>query len=126
MLPGLAPTISESDLDGLAPESFLSRRQRTSTYNKIHGVLADLRRDRISPVDLLIQVLDPNDLAYDRYRGSLYRDESNKLMQLLDTIMADRAGHGKLSHLEELACETVADEMAIRRRNCPRHRSCHT
>ncbi|KAJ7882756.1 hypothetical protein B0H14DRAFT_2565150 [Mycena olivaceomarginata] len=90
MLPGLAPTISESDLDGLAPESFLSRRQRTSTYNKIHGVLADLRRDRISPVDLLIQVLDPNDLAYDRYRGSLYRDESNKLMQLLDTIMADQ------------------------------------
>jgi hypothetical protein len=43
-------------------------------------------------------------------------------MRLLDTIMADRAGHGKLMecmrpHLEEFACETVADQMAIRRSN---------
>ncbi|KAJ7728308.1 hypothetical protein B0H14DRAFT_2640736 [Mycena olivaceomarginata] len=79
-------------------EPFASRRQRTSTYNKIHQLLADLRIDRISPVD------------------------SSKLMQLVDMIMADRAGHSKLlecmrPHLEEFACETVADEMATRRRN---------
>jgi hypothetical protein len=115
-------SIPESELDGLACESFLFRRQRTSTYNKIHGLLAELRRDRISPIDILIQVLDPDDISYDRYRGNLYRDNSTKLMELLQTIFADHNGRRKLldcmrPHLEEFACETVADEMETRRRN---------
>ncbi|KAF7371872.1 hypothetical protein MVEN_00044400 [Mycena venus] len=53
-----------------------------STYDKIHGLLAELRRDHISPIDILIQILD-------RYPGNLYPDDSTKLMELLEIILMD-------------------------------------
>jgi hypothetical protein len=56
-----------------------------------------LRRERISPVDILLQVLDPDDLAYDRHRGNLYRDDNTKLTSLIETIMSDQKGKEKLS-----------------------------
>jgi hypothetical protein len=115
-LPDYSPPIPESGLDGLARESFSARRQRTSTYAKIDSLLSDLRRDRISPVDILIQVLDPDDIGYDRYRGNLYRDDSTKLHELLEEIISDHKGRRKLfdclrPRLEEFACDIVADEM---------------
>ncbi|KAJ7874339.1 hypothetical protein B0H14DRAFT_2569293 [Mycena olivaceomarginata] len=66
--------------------------------------------------------LDPDDLSYHRYRGNLYRDDSTKLRKLLDTIMSDPNGRRKLMssmrpHIEEFACEIVAEEMETRRRN---------
>ncbi|KAJ7870114.1 hypothetical protein B0H14DRAFT_2571529 [Mycena olivaceomarginata] len=61
-------------------------------------------------------------MAYDRYRGNLYRDKSTKLSTLIETIMSDRNGKQKLlqcmqPHLVEFACEPVADEMETRRKN---------
>lgn len=78
---------TDADFDGLSTNSDahpFRRRRTTNAYTKIHNLLADLRRDRISPVDILIQVLDSDDIAYDRYRGNLYRKDSKKLSLLLE------------------------------------------
>ncbi|KAJ7206287.1 hypothetical protein GGX14DRAFT_367375 [Mycena pura] len=121
-LPDSSSDYCDQELDGLSLESLPFRRRRsTDTYTKIHTLLAELRRDRISPVDILIQVLDPRDISYDRYRGNLYRDDSTKLAQLIEQIMLDYNGKKKLmhcmdSHLMEYACEKVADEMVTRRK----------
>ncbi|KAJ6523940.1 hypothetical protein DFH09DRAFT_1096439 [Mycena vulgaris] len=123
ILPGLDKEHPQSDLDGLSSDSdthpFRSRRT-TNAYTKIHNLLAELRRDRISPIDLLIQVLDYEDAEYDRYRGNLYRDESSKLALLLEKTKEDPRGKQKLlgcmrTQLVEFACDTVADEMKVRR-----------
>ncbi|KAJ7254873.1 hypothetical protein C8J57DRAFT_1075995 [Mycena rebaudengoi] len=91
-----------------------------SPYAKIDTLLATLRRDKISPVDILIQVLDPDDLAYDRYRSHLYRDDGQKMKVLLDTIMKDAAGKRKIldcmhPYLLDFACEVVREQMQTRR-----------
>ncbi|KAF7345728.1 hypothetical protein MVEN_01592900 [Mycena venus] len=93
----------------------------TNTYTKIHNLLASLRQDWISPVDILLQVLDPDDIVYDRYRGNLYRDDSTKLASLIEIIMSDHKGKQKLSecmepYLVEFACDTVAEEMETRQK----------
>jgi hypothetical protein len=116
------PDYPEQDLNGLDQDSFVSRRHRTTdSYTKIHNLLAGLRRERISPVDILLQVLDPDDLAYDRYRGNLFRDDNTKLASLIETIMSDQKGKEKLSqcmepHLLDFACDTVAEQMETRRK----------
>ncbi|KAJ7356524.1 hypothetical protein DFH08DRAFT_921976 [Mycena albidolilacea] len=63
---------------------------------KIDAILSDIRTDRISPVDILIQVLDTQNTLYDRYRGNLYRNDSTKLSELLHVIMDDYSGKAKL------------------------------
>jgi hypothetical protein len=117
------PDYPDQDLNGLDRDLFVLRRHRTTdSYTKIHNLLAGLRRERISPVDILLQVLDPDDLSYDRYRGNLYRDDNTKLASLIEIIMSDQNGKQKLSqcmgpHLLDLACDTVAEEMETRRKN---------
>ncbi|KAJ7091714.1 hypothetical protein C8R43DRAFT_1092475 [Mycena crocata] len=80
----------------------------------------ELRQNNISPVELIIQILDPADINYDRYRTHLYREESTKLAALVGTIMSDDAGRRKLlavmrPHLLDFACDTVAEQMQDRR-----------
>ncbi|KAJ7639893.1 hypothetical protein B0H17DRAFT_1216787 [Mycena rosella] len=99
----------EPEPEGFRTDTQLPRRRRTTdTYTKIHNILADLRRERISPIDILLQVLDPDDIDYDRYRGNLYREDSTKLSELLERIMGDYNGKEKLlqcmrPHLVEFA-----------------------
>ncbi|KAJ7469215.1 hypothetical protein FB451DRAFT_1479113 [Mycena latifolia] len=123
LTPDLFTHHPDVDLDELSthPDSLPFRRRRTTNaYTKIHNLLAELRQDRISPIDILIQVLDPEDISYDRYRGNLYKEDSTKLALLLDKIMEDYNGKQKLlecmrSHLFQFACDTVAEEMKTRR-----------
>ncbi|KAJ6468884.1 hypothetical protein C8R45DRAFT_1105515 [Mycena sanguinolenta] len=120
-LPEPSPNFHDGELDGLNPDQTPFRRRRTTdAYTKIHNYLADLRTDRISPLDLLIQVLDTDDVQYDRYRTNLYHRNSSKLSKLLETIIAHPQGRTKLfdcmqPHLFEFARETVAEEMEVRR-----------
>ncbi|KAJ7929842.1 hypothetical protein B0H13DRAFT_2310231 [Mycena leptocephala] len=76
-LPDLSPDYPDFELDGLAPDSYFSRRQKVNTCTKINLLLADLRKDRISPLDILIQVLDPDDMAYDwiKMEGNDFEDQ---------------------------------------------------
>jgi hypothetical protein len=116
------PSYPDPELDGLETDSIFFRRRRTTdTYTKIHTLLASLRQDRISPLDILIQVLDPEDMAYDRYRANLYRNDSAKLPALIEKIMADDKGREKLLEcmkpcLLDFSCEIVAQEMEQRRK----------
>jgi hypothetical protein len=117
----LPETLPDSGPDEFNSES-LPRREMIGAYSRIHGILLELKKNHISPVDVLIQALNPEDLSYDRYRGNLYRDDSTKLTRLFDTIMSDLNGRRKLMssmrpHMEEFACEIVAEEMETRRRN---------
>ncbi|KAJ7847320.1 hypothetical protein B0H14DRAFT_2583603 [Mycena olivaceomarginata] len=61
-------------------------------------------------------------MAYECYRGNLYRDDSPKLAELLERMMMHHKGRQKLFEcmrptLEEFACAIVADEMGARRRD---------
>ncbi|KAJ6585348.1 hypothetical protein B0H19DRAFT_1250196 [Mycena capillaripes] len=101
-LPDLSPDYPNSELDGLAQDSYV-----------FHC---------ISPVDILIQVLDTDNMVYDRYRSNLYHDDSTKLAKLLAKIMMHHKGRRKLFEcmcptLEDFSCDVVADEMDERRRN---------
>ncbi|KAJ7914147.1 hypothetical protein B0H13DRAFT_2270878 [Mycena leptocephala] len=96
-LPEPSPHLHDGELDGLNPDHTPFRRRRTTdAYTKIHNYLAVLRTDRISPLDLLIQ-----------------------LSKLLETIIADPQGRTKLldcmrPHVVEFAREIVAEEMEVR------------
>ncbi|KAJ7827767.1 hypothetical protein B0H14DRAFT_3144476 [Mycena olivaceomarginata] len=117
----LPETLPDSRADKSNSES-LSCREMISAYSRIHGILLELKKNHISPVDVLRQALNPEDLSYDCYCGNLYHDDSTKLMQLLDTIMSDPNGRHKLIssmrlHVEEFACKIVAEETETCRRN---------
>ncbi|KAJ7853791.1 hypothetical protein B0H14DRAFT_3653140 [Mycena olivaceomarginata] len=77
-------------------------------------------KPRISLYRKINNVLDPVDVAYDRYRTHLYREESTKLAELVDAIMSDDTGKRKLlevmrPHLLDFACDIVAEQMQQRR-----------
>lgn len=68
---------------------------RLSRTEKFGAILNGLRADRLSPIDLMLYVLDPQLPEFDRYRVGLYR-ESGKLAELMDVIMADPRGEERL------------------------------
>ncbi|KAJ7922080.1 hypothetical protein B0H13DRAFT_1866147 [Mycena leptocephala] len=113
---------TDQDLEGLDQDSLSSRRHlTTNSYTKIDRLLAALRRERISPLNIVIQVLDPDDIAYDRYHGNLYHKNGAKLSLLIEMIMSEPKGKQKLlecmqPHLADFTCDTVAEEMEVRRR----------
>ncbi|KAJ7434402.1 hypothetical protein FB451DRAFT_1467611 [Mycena latifolia] len=95
-------------------------KPRVTRYQRIHNTLTELRESNISPVEVLIQILDPSDIDYDRYRTHLYSEGSTKLSALLETIMSNDAGKRKLlecmrPHLADFACQIVAEQMEERR-----------
>ncbi|KAJ7728662.1 hypothetical protein B0H16DRAFT_240962 [Mycena metata] len=101
----------------------VSARQRDgrSPAAKIHDHLRALRADKLSPLDVLVQALDPDFSEDIRYRKNLYSADDNRLTMLLDTIMKDDYGKRKLfecmcPHLEDFACNIVAEQMECRRK----------
>ncbi|KAF8214948.1 hypothetical protein K438DRAFT_1926610 [Mycena galopus ATCC 62051] len=126
IVPDLPEILPDSGPDESTAQS-LPCREMIGAYTRIHGILLELRTNhisphKISPVDVLIQALNPDDLSYDHYHGNLYCDDSTKLSQLLNIIMSDPNGCHKLMssmrpHIEEFACEIVAEEMETHRRS---------
>ncbi|KAF7371830.1 hypothetical protein MVEN_00039800 [Mycena venus] len=75
---------------------------------------------QISPFQLILQVLNPDDWHYDYYRNHLYREDSTRFSDLIEAIMRDEHGKMKLlecmrPHLLDFACSTVAEQMEERR-----------
>ncbi|KAJ7187450.1 hypothetical protein GGX14DRAFT_383550 [Mycena pura] len=106
------------DLETSSSSRKLDGRDRAT---KIHDYLRSFRKDKISPLDVLVQALDPDASEDVRYRGNLYREDDNRLSLLLDIIMKDDYGKRKLfeclrPHLENFACEVVAEQMERRRK----------
>src|ERR1700676_3261384 len=70
-----------------------------------------------APVDLLIHVLDPELLEYDKYCIGLYKEEG-KLVDLVDMIMSDQCGEERLvqwiqPHVVDVTCSIVDQEMEL-------------
>ncbi|KAJ7259360.1 hypothetical protein C8J57DRAFT_1640075 [Mycena rebaudengoi] len=104
----------------LPSESPFTAKPRSSEYEKIDSIIQNLRSQQISPFQLILQVLDPNDWHYDHYRNHLYREDSTRLSDLVEAIMRDEHGKRKLlecmrPHLLAFACNTVAEQMEERR-----------
>ncbi|KAJ7120719.1 hypothetical protein C8R43DRAFT_900517 [Mycena crocata] len=95
------------------------KRDGHATTRRIDAFLKDLRKDKISPIEVLIQALDPNRPG--RYREKLYREADERISNLIDTIMADAAGKRKLQdclrpHVGQFSCDIVAEQMETRRK----------
>ncbi|KAJ7934723.1 hypothetical protein B0H13DRAFT_1855017 [Mycena leptocephala] len=87
---------SESSSDNVPSQSPFIPKPRSSEYEKIDSTIQNLRSLHISPFQLTLQVLKPDDWHYDHYRSHLYREDSSRLSDLVDAIMRDKDGKTKL------------------------------
>jgi hypothetical protein len=95
-----------------SPKEFKSRSQRFEDVPDI------LREGRLSPLDLMVELLDVSNLKYWAYRNELYKEENKKLRQILDLIFSSGLGKEKLKewmlpHALEVICGKVSDEMDV-------------
>jgi hypothetical protein len=84
-------------------------------------VLTFLREGKLSPVDLLIDVLDSSNGKHQSYRDELYKTDALKLHVLLDHITGDPKGKRKMDewmrpYAVDLTCEIVDSEMEVTKR----------
>ncbi|KAJ7199758.1 hypothetical protein GGX14DRAFT_572475 [Mycena pura] len=115
---GLSTESLSEVLPGESP--FTMKPRGCSDYDKIHSIIQHLRSLQISPFQLILQVLNPDDWQYEYHRSHLYREGSTRLSELVDAMMHDEHGKTKLldcmrPHLLDFACKTVAEEMENRR-----------
>ena len=94
------------------PKEYKSRSQR------FENVLDILREGRLSPFDLMVELLDVSNLKYWAYRNELYKEENKKLGEILDLIFSNSPGKEKLKewmfpHALEVICGKVSDEMDV-------------
>ena len=121
----LSDTISDSGVSlsdahaGSSSESHIVVRRgpRTSRTGKISEVLTSLRKSKLSPLDLIIEIVNTSNTAYDNYRQKMYEESGRrKLISILDMIMDDGRGKSVLldwmrPHVLQQVHETVHDEM---------------
>lgn len=87
-----------------------------SHQDKIKSILKLLRKGRISPIDILLEILDPKREDHSAFRQELYKSSGKALPKLLDMVMDDEKGKLKMRewmrpHALELICDTVYEEM---------------
>lgn len=97
------------------PESPTFRKTRTECFAE---VLEIFRSNRLSPFDLMVEMLDDSKPRYSYYRTELYKAENRKLRHILDHIMSNPAGQKKLDseilpHALGLICQKVTAEMDV-------------
>ena len=104
------PSMSREDARPHAPKT------RTSRGERIAKALNILKGGRLSPFDLILEILDNHNADYAGYRIELYKDKNSKLPRILDSILATEAGKQKLwswmqPHALEMVCEAIDEEM---------------
>ena len=104
------PSMSRGDARPHAPKTRMPRSER------IANALDILKGGRLSPFDLILEILDGHNVDYAGYRIELYKDKSSKLPCILDSILATDAGKQKLwawmrPHALEMVCEAIDKEM---------------
>jgi len=96
--------------------------ERLSSSERIQRALEILRVGRISLLDFMIKVFDPNEPEYASYRDRIYTlpkgTSSGKLAKFLDVIHEDKRGRQQLSDWMEpyaidLVTKKVYDEMDV-------------
>ncbi|KAF8274044.1 hypothetical protein EI94DRAFT_1768902 [Lactarius quietus] len=86
---------------------------RVERITKALGVLKD---GRLSPFDLILEVLDSNNTEYAGYRNELYKSKNDKLQKILDSVLITDSGKQKLwswmrPHALEIVCGVIDEEM---------------
>ena len=89
---------------------------RMSRIERIVKALDILKAGRLSPFDLVLEVLDDDNADYSGYQNELYKINNNKLQKILDSIIGTRSGKQKLwswmqPHALEIVCEAIDGEM---------------
>ncbi|KAH9011630.1 hypothetical protein EDB85DRAFT_2159783 [Lactarius pseudohatsudake] len=87
-----------------------------SRAERIGKALGLLKDGRLSPFDLILEVLNDNNVEYAGYRNELYKVGNQKLAKILDSILTADSGKQKLwlwmqPHALEIVCEVVDKEM---------------
>ena len=83
---------------------------------RINKILSLLRGARMSPADLLLEVLDEYKPQFGSYQTEFYKEQNQKMVRILDTVMANSNGEDKLRKWLlgtglPLVCNSVSDEM---------------
>ena len=62
----------------------------------VQDTLAILRGRRLSPFDLILEILDENKPEYSYHRTGFYKEGNEKLTKILDAILSSEPGKIKL------------------------------
>ena len=98
-------------------DSISSSQSRMSVSDRILDVLSLLRHHRLSPFDLVLEILAENKTQYSFYQNELYKEGNEKLSRLLDALSSSESGKRKLqtwiwkSTALDLFCTMVTEEM---------------
>ena len=112
------PEIFESDSSDQDPLEAPPPKASKSRAQRFEDVLGILREGRLSPFDLMVELLDDSNLKYWAYRNELYKEENQKLSEILDLVFLNGPGKEKLMewmlpHALEVVCSKVSDEMDV-------------
>ena len=86
---------------------------RGDRFTKALGIL---KAGRLSPFDLILELLNDNNADYAGYRNELYKENNSKLPSILDSILVTSAGKQKLwswmrPRALEIVCQVIDEEM---------------
>ncbi len=90
---------------------------RLSPSERIQDALALLRHHRLSPFDLVLEVLDKNQPRYSCYRTEFYKEGNEKLSRFLDAVISIDSGKTKLQAwmrqpaAMDIFCDVITEEM---------------
>lgn len=90
---------------------------RTPLSQRIQDALNLLRGRRLSPFDLVLEILDEDKPQYSYHRAEFYKEGNQKLEKILNIVIADAAGKRKLQTwmrrplAVDLFCDIISEEM---------------
>ncbi|KAJ3546399.1 hypothetical protein NMY22_g2074 [Coprinellus aureogranulatus] len=89
-----------------------------SKHEKVKFTLDQCRARHISPFDIFLALLDPDEGCYSPYRVEFYKEGSQKMYLILDKILESEHGRKKLqtwfkthTQAQDLILDIVSDEM---------------
>jgi len=98
-------------------DSISSSKTRLSPSERIQDVLALLRDHRLSPFDLVQEILNESQPQYSCYRTEFYKEGNEKLFRFLDTVISVDSGKSKLKAwmqkpaAMDIFCDVITEEM---------------
>ena len=90
---------------------------RMSLSERVQDTLALLRSCRLSPFDLVLEILDEDKPEYSSYRTEFYKEGNEKLSKILDAVLSSGPGRSKLRTwmrqpvTVDLFCDVITQEM---------------
>jgi hypothetical protein len=88
-----------------------------SRSERVQDTLAILRGHRLSPFDLVLEILDKEKPEYSCHRTELYKEGNEKLTKILNAILSSGPGRSKLRNwirrpvTVDLFCDVITQEM---------------